>query len=265
MGVIWLVVNVTAEKEILKCTPTSTTALSASGMCGSVRMTRWALSLQPTLRPIQRCTSSFIIATPPSPPQFNSAVAPFQDWMELGWLEIYDDEKLGGQGARALRDIHLPASKSKEAPRDVAASISVVAADLHRCSPEFVLSRNTTGDADPTYRCSWIGSECSILGGIGLARSIISPDRLCNLRLTSSGKLVQVKPIAAGDALTFGYDVDYWVYRLSELELSEWSAGSSITASRGMVDWFRRMHKVLNYSDLLRQIWYSVAPLCGRN
>ena len=31
--------------------------------------------------------------------------------MALGWVEIYDDEKLGGQGVRALRDIHMPASK----------------------------------------------------------------------------------------------------------------------------------------------------------
>ena len=29
------------------------------------------------------------------------------------------------------------------------------------------------------------------------------------------GKLVQIKPIAAGEALTLDYGVDYWVYQLS--------------------------------------------------
>ena len=40
--------------------------------------------------------------------QFKASVASYQDWMELGWVEIYADEKLGGQGVRALRDIHMP-------------------------------------------------------------------------------------------------------------------------------------------------------------
>ena len=193
--------------------------------------------------------------------QFKASVAPFQDWMELGWVEIYDDEKLGGQGVRALRDINMPTSKAKAAQRDVAASTSVVAADLHCCSPEFVLSKDTTGDADPTYlvqldrqrvfdaRRHWIGKINHL------------PDRLCNIRLTSSGKLVQIKPIAAGDALTFDYDVDYWVYQLSGLELSEWSAGSSIESSRGTLDLFRRMHSgVLDYTDLLRCDWVKRRP-----
>ena len=118
--------------------------------------------------------------------QFKASMAPFQDWMELGWVEVYDDDKLGGQGVRALRDIHMPTSKSKAAQRDVAASTSVVAADLYCCSPEFVLSKDTTGDADPTYlvqldrqqvfdaRHHWIGKINHL------------PDRLCNLRLTST-------------------------------------------------------------------------------
>ena len=193
--------------------------------------------------------------------RFKAAVAPFQDWMQLGWVEIYDDEKLGGQGVRALRDIHMPASKAKQAQRDVAASISMVAADLQCCSPDFVLSKDATGDADPTYlvqldrqrvfdaRRHWIGKVNHL------------PDRLCNLRLTSSGKLVQTKPIAAGDALSFDYDVDYWVYRLSGLELSEWCAGSSIASSRGADDLFRRMHQgVCDYTDLLCRDWVQHRP-----
>ena len=193
--------------------------------------------------------------------RFKAAVAPFQDWLQLGWVEVYDDEKLGGQGVRALRDIHMPTSKAKEAQRDVAASISVVATDLHSAGPEFVLDKEAAREADAMYlvqldkqrvfdaRHHWIGKINHL------------PDRLCNLKLTSTGKLMQIKPIAAGDALTFDYDVDYWVYRLSGLELSEWSARSSIASSRGAVDLFSRMHHgVCDYTDLLRRDWVQHRP-----
>jgi hypothetical protein len=86
-------------------------------------------------------------------------------------VEIYDDEKLGGQGVRALRDIpwHMLASKAQSAQRNLEASISVVAADLHCAGPECVLTKDAVRDADPTYhlqldrqhvfdaRCHWIG------------------------------------------------------------------------------------------------------------
>ncbi len=171
--------------------------------------------------------------------QFQAATAPFQDWMQLGWVEIYDDDKLG-QGVRALRDIHMPTSKAKEAQRDVAASISVVAADLHCAGPECVLDKDAAREADATYlvqldrqrvfdaRHHWMGKINHL------------PDRLCNLKLTSTGKLVQIKPIAAGEALTFDYGAEYWVYQLSGLELSKWLSSSSVQSNRGVVDLFRR-------------------------
>ena len=130
--------------------------------------------------------------------QFNAAVAPFQDWMQLGWVEIYHDQKMGGQGVRALRDIHMPESKARKDQRSLEASISIVAADMHCAGPEFVLSKSASRDADPAYflqldrlrvfdaRDHWIGKINH------------QPERLCNLRLTSTSKLVQIKPIAAG-------------------------------------------------------------------
>ena len=42
--------------------------------------------------------------------------------------------------------------------------------------------------------------------------------------------LVQIKPIAAGDALNFEYDVD-WVYLLLDLELSQRLVSSSIRST----------------------------------
>jgi len=78
--------------------------------------------------------------------------------------EVYDDEKLGGQIVRALRDIHMPTSKAKEAQRDVAASISVVATDLHRAGPEHVLSKDGSREVDPTYLVYGIeGSICNVI------------------------------------------------------------------------------------------------------
>ena len=192
--------------------------------------------------------------------QFKASVAPFQDWMELGWVEIYDDDQ-HEQGVRTLRDIHMPASKGKVAQRDVAASVSVVAADLHSAGPECVLDKDVAREADPMYlvqldkrrvfdaRHHWIGKINHL------------PDRLCNLKLTGAGKLVQTREIAAGEALTFDYGVDYWVYQLSGLELSEWTASSSIESGRGMIDLFKRMHKdVQDYTDLLRRDWVQRRP-----
>ena len=192
--------------------------------------------------------------------QFKASVAPFQDWMQLGWVEVYDDNK-HGQGVRALRDICMPASKAKEAQRDVAASISVVAADLHCAGSECVLDKDAAREADPMYlvqldkqrvfdaRHYWIGKINHL------------PDRLCNLKLTNAGKLVQTREIAAGLALTFDYGVDYWVYQLSGLELSEWCAGSSVVCSRGRQDLFRRMHQnVQDYTDLLHRDWVKRPP-----
>jgi hypothetical protein len=193
--------------------------------------------------------------------RFHAAVAPFQDWMHLGWVEIYDDEKLGGQGVRALRDIYMPAGKAKEAQRDVAASISVVAADLHCVDPECVLTKGTTENADPTYwvqldrqrvfdaRHHWIGKINHL------------PDRLCNLRLTSSGKLVQIRAIAAGDGLTFDYGVEYWVYQLSGVAMADWLVSSSLVSNRGMLNLFRRMHEsVCDYTGLLGCDWVKRRP-----
>ena len=192
--------------------------------------------------------------------RFKDATAPFQNWMQLGWVEIYDDDKLG-QGVRAVRDIHMPASKAKEAQRDVAASISVVAADLHCAGPEFVMDKDAAREADATYlvqldrhrvfdaRHHWVGKINHL------------PDRLCNLRLANTGKLAQTKAIEAGEVLTFDYGADYWVYQLSGLELSEWLVSSSVQSSRGVVDLFGRMHdSVLDYKDLLSCDWVRRRP-----
>ena len=192
--------------------------------------------------------------------QFKASVAPFQDWMQLGWVEVYDDDK-HGQGVRALRDICMPATKGKEAQRDVAASVSMVAADLHSAGTVFVLDKDAARDADAMYLVQLDKQRVFDVRHHWMGKINHLPSRLCNIKLTSAGKLVQTRKIAAGEALTFDYGVDYWLYQLSELESSEWSAGSSITSSRGTVDLFERMHHgLLDYTKLLRRVWVQHRP-----
>jgi hypothetical protein len=188
--------------------------------------------------------------------QLKGAVDQYRDWMQLGWVEIYDDEKLSGQGVRALRNIHMPTSRAKDAQRNLEASISVMAADFHCAEPECVLDKNATREVDPTYLVQLDRQRVFNASHHWVGKVNHLPDRLCNLRLTSSGKLVQTKPIAAGDALTFDYDVDYWVFQLSGMELAGWLVSGSVHSNRGALDLFRRMHdSVLDYTSLLSCDW----------
>ena len=180
--------------------------------------------------------------------------------MQLGWVEIYDDDK-HGQGVRALRDIQMPASKAKGAQRDVAASISVVAANLHCAGSECVLDKDAAREADLMYLVQLDKRRMFDAHHHWMGKINHMPDWLCNLKLTGAGKLVQTREITAGHALTFGYGVDYWVYQLSGLELSEWCAGSSVACSRGTQDLFRQMHdSVLDYTGLFSSDWVRCRP-----
>jgi hypothetical protein len=193
--------------------------------------------------------------------QFKASVAPYRDWMQLGWVEIYDDEKLSGQGVRALRDIHMPMSRAKNAQRNLEASISVMAADFHCAGPECVLDKNATREVDPTYLVQLDRQRVFNASHHWVGKINHLPDRLCNLRLTSSGKLLQIKQIAAGDALTFDYDVDYWVYQLSGMELADWLVSSSVQSNRGTLDLFRQMQEsVMDYTSLLSCDWVKRRP-----
>jgi hypothetical protein len=193
--------------------------------------------------------------------RFMASIELFKDWMQLGWVEVYDDEKMGGQGVRALRDIHLPTSKVKQLQRDVAASVSVVVLDLHSCDTNLVRKRDPVLDSDPVYlfpldqrrvldaRHHWAGKMNHL------------PMPHCNLKLTNNGKIVQSKDVAAGDTLTLDYGVDYWVYQLTGKELSDWLVSSSVSSNKGILDLFNQMHdSVPDYSELLQCDWVKRRP-----
>ena len=188
--------------------------------------------------------------------RFLVSIEPYKDWLQLGWVEIYDDERLGGQGVRALRDIHMPSGAGKKKQQDLAASVSVVAADLHCAGPEYIRSKEHAREDDGIYhiqldrqrvfdaRHHWVGKLNHL------------PMPECSLRLTGNGKLVQIKPIQAGDTLTLDYGMDYWVYRITGLDVTVWMAEGEIKCQRGRTALFNRMHQtVSDYTDLLRQKW----------
>ena len=190
--------------------------------------------------------------------QFASLSQPYQDWMQLGWVEVYDNEQLNGQGVRAVRDIHLPTTKhgGRSHVQDIDASISTVAVDLSCAGSEFLLPPDDPQvQVNPTYMVQ-LGRQ--IFDGrrhwMGKINHLPSPH--CNLRLDGRGKLVQTKEIKAGDALTFDYAMEYWVRRVTGLDISDWLSERHTVAMRKRHELFTRMHRsVHDYTNMLRQPW----------
>ena len=188
--------------------------------------------------------------------RFESSIRPYQDWMQLGWVEVYDDEQLSCQGVRAVRDIHLPMKHGKSRVQDIDASISTVAVDLACAGSEFLLPADDPQvQANPTYMVQ-LGRQ--IFDGrhhwMGKINHLPSPH--CNLRLDGRGKLVQTKEIKAGDAVTFDYAMEYWVRRVTGVDISEWLSERHTVAMRTRHELFTRMHEsVHDYTSILRQPW----------
>lgn len=58
--------------------------------------------------------------------RFHQSIQRFQDWMQLSWIDIYDDETLG-QGVRALQDIPLSnISANKKSTSNIIVNINEV-------------------------------------------------------------------------------------------------------------------------------------------
>jgi hypothetical protein len=185
--------------------------------------------------------------------RFLASIESYKDWMQLGWIEVYDDVKVGGQGMRAVRDIHLPSGRD---PRDIAASISVVATDLHCAGPEFVRNKDQAADVDPMYLIQLDRQRVFDAKEHWVGKTNHLPMPHCNLKLRPNGKLVQIKEIAAGDALTWDYGAEFWVYQITGLELSQWLSEGLAECQNARRNLFARMHEeVLDYSELLKQSW----------
>ena len=189
--------------------------------------------------------------------RFASSIRPYQDWMQLGWVEVYDDEQLGGQGVRAVHDIHLPMKHGgKSRAQDIDASISPVAVDLACAGSELLLAADDPQvQADPTYMVQ-LGRQMFDGRRHWMGKINHLPSRHCNLRLDGRGKLVQTKEIKAGDVVTFDYAMEYWVRRVTGLDVSDWLSERHTVSMRMRHELFTRMHRsVHDYTNILRQPW----------
>jgi hypothetical protein len=140
--------------------------------------------------------------------RFHLSIQPLQDWQQLGLVEVYDAARLR-QGVRAVRD--LPLSKDRRSGRG-----AVVAADLAASLPPLQAEQSIY----LSYVVSWDGKHRFDAQHHWTGKINHLPTPHANLKLISTGKLVQVRDIAAGDPLTYNYGVDYWVYQLTGLPLS---------------------------------------------
>ena len=106
---------------------------------------------------------------------------------------------------------------------------------------------------DPTYliplsSARWFDARHHWVGKINHL-----PTPHCNLKLTKCGKIVQLKSIISGEALSLDYGMDYWVYRVTGLELDDWLDGDSAEGRHGRLQVLTTMHKkVSDYTPLLQ-------------
>ena len=98
--------------------------------------------------------------------RFQASIAPYQDWNQLGWVQVFEDAMVGGQGVRAVRDIPLPKSRSSRHQRDVAADLNCAAPGSF--SPRTSRTRSTRSS-------SMVADACSMRAITGSAKSITCP------------------------------------------------------------------------------------------
>jgi hypothetical protein len=181
--------------------------------------------------------------------RFHLSIQPFQDWQLLGLVEVYDAARLG-QSVRAVRN--LPLSKDRRSGRG-----AVVTADLSASLPPLQAEQSV----DPSYAVSWDSKHRFDAQHHWTGKINHLPTPHANLRLNATGKLVQVRDIAGGEALTYDYGVDYWVFQMTGLSLSEWLVSHSVASNKGILDLFTRMHGgVHDYTARLSQEWVQRRP-----
>ena len=178
-------------------------------------------------------------------PQRASPVGgPFQDWMELQWVELYDDRF--GQGIRATRSIPMKSKVSDNVVVDMkTVGLMCSIEQLHQPS-EYCFAINTRYYVNALNH--WVGkiNHCPIPHS--------------NLRFTAGGQLVQIKDIVFGDSLTFDYGVEYWVFRITGKPMEYFlTSGVSAAVKRGRRELFYRMHRcVQDYTVLINMGLYQL-------
>jgi len=185
--------------------------------------------------------------------RFHASLQPPWDWMQRGWVEEYDDPRLG-RGIRAVCGIPLPTSNQRHHLSAVDGGDNVaVAADLCLFSQEQLQQQQSA----PWYRLEWDGGKQQLDAErlwVGKINHLPMPH--CNLKLTGSGKLVQRRTITAGEALTFDYGVQWWAHRVTGVTWNEWMTTGTLSCRKGSADLFYHMQEtVLDYTPLLGMDW----------
>jgi hypothetical protein len=151
----------------------------------------------------------------------------------------------GTWSASSARRILRCTSKSKGGSTTIAADLGL-------------LSQASTGeDSFLWYRFEWNGWKQQFdAQHHWVSRINHLPMPHCNLKLKGNGKLVQRKPIAAGEPLSFGYGVEWWTHRVTSAPWKEWMTTGSMSHRNGSADLFTRMHElVLDCILLLSKEW----------
>ena len=205
--------------------------------------------------------------------QFNASLVPAQDWMQRGWAEEYVDDRLG-RGVRATRDIPLPSARGRHRSFSdaVVADLNIFAQaqalvsldsqqhqqqPLHDDGDRTAPSPPASSSSASPYCFEWNRSK-QVLNAekVWVGKINHLPQKQCNMRLSSNGKLLQVKRIRAGEALTFDYGMSYWVERVTGITWKQWMATGTVACRKGCAELFERMHRtVLDYTVLLSQRW----------
>ena len=198
--------------------------------------------------------------------RFRASLQPAQDWMQRAWVEEYMDERLG-RGVRATRDIPLASTKARHRSLGdcVVADLNIFEQAQALVALESRQQGQSSGDqsaASPPasaspYRFEWNhGKQVLDAEHLWVGRINHLPEKLCNLRLSSTGKLLQVKPIKAGEALTFDYTMPYWVEQVTGITWKLWMTTGTVACRKGCAELFERMHRtVVDYTSLLSQRW----------
>jgi hypothetical protein len=143
------------------------------------------------------------------------------------WLEIYQDPKVG-QGVRA--------TKNKKRSNQVVADLKQV------CPPVYEIDPNSHDDylftmkdkTRITLKYHWSGKINHL------------PFTKANMKISETGKLTIIKNIKAGDILSLDYGVDFWVAKITGVDIEDWHNSGERS------DIFDRMHnEVEDYTELL--------------
>ena len=219
--------------------------------------------------------------------RFHASLLPVQDWMQRGWVEEYNDDQLG-RGVRATRNLPLPSARGRQCSfgNAVVADLTVfvpaqalVALDSQQqLQQQQEAQQQDNADRSPAsppnsahapapvptsppsvsaYRFEWNRGKCMLNAEkLWVGKINHLPEKHCNVRLSSNGKLLQVKPIKEGEALTFDYSMAYWVERVTGITWKQWMATGTVACRKGCAELFERMHRsVLDYTALLSQQW----------